>query len=163
IDDEAKRAFPLADDAVICAERFEQQLRTKRESGAAEDDARARARSNRRDDVGVLRDQFLGAVVGVRVQVSQADADDLGPVLVDGARARATPLELHAPVRAWFERSFEAPTRAQSLGWPPIMSGRSTLLLAPTGSGKTLAAFLAAIDRLCFEAPPDKKSRLRML
>lgn len=37
------------------------------------------------------------------------------------------------------------------------------MLLAPTGSGKTLAAFLTAIDRLCFEPPPEKKSRLRVL
>ena len=52
--------------------------------------------------------------------------------------------------RAWFEASFEAPTVAQTKGWPAIASGASTLLLAPTGSGKTLSAFLVAIDRLCF-------------
>lgn len=61
----------------------------------------------------------------------------------------------HAPTRAWFEASFEAPTPAQAQGWGPIARGESTLLLAPTGSGKTLAAFLVALDRLCFgEAPP---------
>ena len=52
------------------------------------------------------------------------------------------------PVRAWFEGAFAAPTRAQELGWPPILAGRSTLILAPTGSGKTLAAFLACLDAL---------------
>ncbi|HKY35730.1 MAG TPA: DEAD/DEAH box helicase [Polyangiaceae bacterium] len=52
------------------------------------------------------------------------------------------------PVRHWFEKSFQAPTRAQTLGWGPIRHGQSTLLLAPTGSGKTLAAFLSSLDRL---------------
>src|SRR6266550_3488119 len=50
--------------------------------------------------------------------------------------------------RAWFERSFDAPTPAQEKGWPVIASGEHTLIQAPTGSGKTLAAFLYAIDRL---------------
>jgi ATP-dependent helicase Lhr and Lhr-like helicase len=50
--------------------------------------------------------------------------------------------------RAWFERSFDAPTPAQEQGWPVIASGEHTLIQAPTGSGKTLAAFLYAIDRL---------------
>ncbi|MHB8060654.1 MAG: DEAD/DEAH box helicase, partial [Gaiellaceae bacterium] len=50
--------------------------------------------------------------------------------------------------RAWFERSFAAPTPAQELGWPAIASGKSVLIQAPTGSGKTLAAFLSGIDRL---------------
>ncbi len=50
--------------------------------------------------------------------------------------------------RAWFERSFAAPTPAQGKGWPVIASGEHTLIQAPTGSGKTLAAFLYAIDRL---------------
>jgi ATP-dependent Lhr-like helicase len=56
--------------------------------------------------------------------------------------------EFSPPVRTWFERSFKAPTAAQSLGWKPIRAGKSTLLLAPTGSGKTLAAFLSSLDRL---------------
>jgi ATP-dependent Lhr-like helicase len=68
-----------------------------------------------------------------------------------------------APVRAWFEASFARPTRAQVLGWPEILAGRSTLLLAPTGSGKTLAAFLAAIDRLMFTPAPPPKERCRVL
>src|SRR5881394_3234204 len=50
--------------------------------------------------------------------------------------------------RAWFERTFDAPTPAQVKGWPVIASGAHTLIQAPTGSGKTLAAFLYAIDRL---------------
>ena len=50
--------------------------------------------------------------------------------------------------RAWFERTFDAPTPAQAKGWPVIASGEHTLIQAPTGSGKTLAAFLYAIDRL---------------
>jgi ATP-dependent helicase Lhr and Lhr-like helicase len=66
-------------------------------------------------------------------------------------------------VRRWFEASFAAPTTAQAKGWPPIVGGRSTLLLAPTGSGKTLAAFLAAIDRLMFSPEPPKKERCRVL
>jgi ATP-dependent Lhr-like helicase len=53
-----------------------------------------------------------------------------------------------AKTRAWFERSFAAPTPAQELGWPAIASGKSVLIQAPTGSGKTLAAFLSGIDRL---------------
>ncbi|TMA14253.1 MAG: DEAD/DEAH box helicase, partial [Deltaproteobacteria bacterium] len=70
---------------------------------------------------------------------------------------------LRPVVRRWFESSFAAPTRAQALGWPPILAGRSTLLLAPTGSGKTLAAFLTSIDRLMFNPAPEKKSRCRVL
>ncbi|HEY6912022.1 MAG TPA: DEAD/DEAH box helicase [Myxococcales bacterium] len=69
----------------------------------------------------------------------------------------------HEPVTRWFEGSFPSPTRAQALGWPPILAGQSTLLLAPTGSGKTLAAFLTAIDRLMFTEPPSKKARCRVV
>jgi ATP-dependent Lhr-like helicase len=50
--------------------------------------------------------------------------------------------------RAWFERTFAAPTPPQALGWPKIAAGGHVLIQAPTGSGKTLTAFLSAIDRL---------------
>ena len=68
-----------------------------------------------------------------------------------------------APVRAWFDTSFAAPTEAQAQGWPAIANGDHTLLLAPTGSGKTLAAFLWAIDRLGAAPPPAKDRRCRVL
>jgi len=59
------------------------------------------------------------------------------------------PLASFSPAtRAWFERTFDAPTPPQALGWPAIASGEHVLVQAPTGSGKTLAAFLSAIDRL---------------
>jgi ATP-dependent Lhr-like helicase len=58
------------------------------------------------------------------------------------------PFLFHPAVADWFERSFDAPTRAQAEAWPAIQAGRHTLIAAPTGSGKTLAAFLAAIDAL---------------
>src|SRR2546427_4402458 len=64
--------------------------------------------------------------------------------------------------RAWFEATFQAPTRAQELAWPAIALGESVLVLAPTGSGKTLAAFLAAIDHLMF-SPAPKKAATRIL
>jgi ATP-dependent Lhr-like helicase len=60
--------------------------------------------------------------------------------------------------RAWFERTFAAPTPAQTLGWPAIASGKNVLIQAPTGSGKTLAAFLSGIDRLT--AAPGEGLRL---
>ncbi len=53
-----------------------------------------------------------------------------------------------APVRRWFESSFEGPTPAQAGGWEAISGGANALISAPTGSGKTLAAFLWGIDRL---------------
>jgi ATP-dependent Lhr-like helicase len=70
--------------------------------------------------------------------------------------AAAALAAFHAPTRAWFERSFPAPTDAQRLGWAALSEGESTLLLAPTGSGKTLAAFLHAIDRLMFGPAPQE-------
>src|SRR6184192_3488215 len=70
------------------------------------------------------------------------------------------PLDVFSPeTRAWFERSFDAPTPAQEKGWPVIASGANTLIQAPTGSGKTLAAFLYAIDRLT----PSPGAGLRVL
>src|SRR5204863_3004703 len=66
-----------------------------------------------------------------------------------GYADRVDPLAVFsAETRAWFERTFDAPTPAQTKGWPVIASGANTLIQAPTGSGKTLAAFMYAIDRL---------------
>jgi ATP-dependent helicase Lhr and Lhr-like helicase len=53
-----------------------------------------------------------------------------------------------APVRRWFEASFEGPTPAQAGGWKAISGGDNALICAPTGSGKTLASFLWGIDKL---------------
>ncbi len=69
----------------------------------------------------------------------------------------------HSPVREWFEAVFSTPTAPQSLGWPAISRGESTLILAPTGTGKTLAAFLWCIDRLMFVPPPPAAERCRVL
>ena len=56
---------------------------------------------------------------------------------------RVDPLAAFSPAtRGWFERTFDAPTPPQVLGWPAIASGEHVLIQAPTGSGKTLAAFL---------------------
>ena len=65
--------------------------------------------------------------------------------------------EFRPAVRAWFERRFDAPSRAQELGWPVIGAanappGFDVLLCAPTGSGKTLAAFMWAINGLVLQA-----------
>jgi ATP-dependent Lhr-like helicase len=56
--------------------------------------------------------------------------------------------DFHPLIRKWFQGHFLAPTEAQRLGWPAILSRRDTLIAAPTGSGKTLTAFLASLDRL---------------
>src|SRR5215831_886569 len=77
---------------------------------------------------------------------------------------KSGPLALfHPAVRAWFDAAFEAPTRAQRLGWPAIARGESTLILAPTGSGKTLTAFLWCLNRLLFEPVPAARERCRVL
>jgi ATP-dependent Lhr-like helicase len=72
-----------------------------------------------------------------------------------------------APVRAWFEGAFAAPTPAQFGGWLPIAAGRHTLIHAPTGSGKTLAAFLWCLDRLARDPSPrptrEKPGSVRVL
>src|SRR5215218_5102206 len=76
------------------------------------------------------------------------------------ARANSDPLALfHPAVRAWFAASFAEPTRPQTLGWPAIARGDSTLILAPTGSGKTLTAFLWCLDRLMFSPPAIEAGR----
>ena len=64
----------------------------------------------------------------------------------------ASGVDFHPAVAAWFRGRFEAPTDAQTAGWPRIASGRDTLISASTGSGKTLAAFLAGIDGLVRKA-----------
>jgi ATP-dependent Lhr-like helicase len=69
----------------------------------------------------------------------------------------------HPAVREWFHSSFGAPTAPQSLGWPPIARGESTLIFSPTGSGKTLAAFLWAIDRVMFSPARMSSRRCRVL
>jgi len=75
----------------------------------------------------------------------------------------STVLELfHAPVREWFAAVFPTPTRPQTMGWPAIARGDSTLILAPTGTGKTLAAFLWCIDRIMFALTPPKAQRCRV-
>ncbi len=70
----------------------------------------------------------------------------------------SAPVELapfSAPVAAWFDTTFAAPTAAQAQGWPAIAAGQHTLIAAPTGSGKTLAAFLWGIDQLVVPAPTE--------
>ena len=62
------------------------------------------------------------------------------------------PSSFHPAVRTWFERTFGAPTAAQSRGWAEVLAGHDTLIAAPTGSGKTLAAFLASLDALVHKA-----------
>ncbi len=69
----------------------------------------------------------------------------------------------HPAVQAWFREAFPQPTRAQSLGWPSLVKGDSTLLLAPTGSGKTLTAFLHCLDRLMFTPRPEGRGACRVL
>src|SRR3984893_3798552 len=69
--------------------------------------------------------------------------------------------DFHPAVRAWFERRFDSPSRAQELGWPVIGAandapGFDVLLCAPTGSGKTLAAFMWAINGLVLDAASDQ-------
>jgi ATP-dependent helicase Lhr and Lhr-like helicase len=70
--------------------------------------------------------------------------------LASNAKTSAnSPLEgFSERTRRWFYASFEAPTPAQTAGWPKIASGAHTLICAPTGSGKTLSAFLWGIDAL---------------
>ncbi|MEM7405595.1 MAG: DEAD/DEAH box helicase [Pseudomonadota bacterium] len=72
-------------------------------------------------------------------------------------------LPFSAPVSAWFEAAFAAPTPVQVRGWHEIALGHNALLLAPTGSGKTLAAFLWAVDRVANEGTGRTDSGVRVL
>jgi ATP-dependent helicase Lhr and Lhr-like helicase len=79
--------------------------------------------------------------------------------LTTGSKASAETDSLapfSAPVRRWFEASFEGPTPAQAGGWEAISGGDHALICAPTGSGKTLASFLWGIDRLVREPERGK-------
>ncbi len=67
------------------------------------------------------------------------------------------------PVAEWFAQAFAAPTKTQTLGWPAIARGESTLILAPTGTGKTLTAFLWCLDRLMTAPVPPRDARCRVL
>ncbi|HYE26064.1 MAG TPA: DEAD/DEAH box helicase, partial [Clostridia bacterium] len=69
----------------------------------------------------------------------------------------------HPAVREWFEAVFPGPTRPQTMGWPAIRKGESTLILAPTGTGKTLTAFLWCIDRLMFSTREEQRRGTRIL
>src|SRR5699024_7902405 len=64
--------------------------------------------------------------------------------------------------KSWFQKSFDAPTKAQLGAWETIASGQHALVIAPTGSGKTLAAFLSAIDKLITQ-PNESKHRTKVL
>src|SRR5512135_3729357 len=84
--------------------------------------------------------------------------------LYDGrVSTRTQDLPFAPAVREWFFETFEAPTKAQRLGWNAIAKGESALVFAPTGSGKTLAAFLAATSRIMFSPVPKKLERCRVV
>jgi ATP-dependent helicase Lhr and Lhr-like helicase len=68
-----------------------------------------------------------------------------------------------APVRRWFESSFEGPTPAQAGGWEAIAGGANALICAPTGSGKTLAAFLWGIDKLAREGGGERGEGVKVV
>lgn len=68
--------------------------------------------------------------------------------LRDEAMPAGLPEAFGPEVRAWFDRSFDAPTPVQLRAWEAVTAGEDVLVVAPTGSGKTLAAFLHAIDSL---------------
>jgi ATP-dependent Lhr-like helicase len=86
------------------------------------------------------------------------------PTLRSNPTASSNALELfHPAVRDWFQTVFTEPTRPQSMGWPAIAKGDSSLILAPTGTGKTLAAFLWAINRVMFSPVPATLDRCRIV
>ncbi|GIW88891.1 MAG: DEAD/DEAH box helicase [Isosphaeraceae bacterium] len=74
--------------------------------------------------------------------------------------AARDPLDLFLePVAAWFRNRFASLTPPQRLGWPSIVRGEHTLIVAPTGSGKTLAAFLACLNHLWAHPPGSAQPR----
>jgi ATP-dependent Lhr-like helicase len=54
----------------------------------------------------------------------------------------------HPVIEQWFQKRYAAPSPPQADGWPSIVTGNHTRILASTGSGKTPAAFLWSIDQL---------------
>ena len=63
-------------------------------------------------------------------------------------------MKLDPRLRAALEsRGLAEPTPAQSAAWPPIASGKHTLLIAPTGVGKTEAAVVPLLDALLRKPP----------
>lgn len=55
----------------------------------------------------------------------------------------------------WFYTSVGTPTKAQSLAFRAVASGKDVLVSSPTGSGKTLAAFLYFLDRFSRRAETE--------
>ena len=101
-----------------------------------------------------------------RVVRNLGPADEPCPAVAAANEERkvADPLALFHPVTAaWLRAVFEKPTLPQTLGWPAIARGDSTLILAPTGSGKTLAAFLWCIDKLMLQPPPPAAEGCRVI
>src|SRR5450759_2405478 len=93
----------------------------------------------------ILRCLARNAVVAPRIRsICVVQISILQPLRKTGVRDRASSFELRGwsgypdlmealasfseKTRAWFERSFAAPTPAQELGWPAIASGSSVLI-----------------------------------
>ncbi len=57
------------------------------------------------------------------------------------------------------KKGFDEPTLPQKEGFPPILDGKNTLLIAPAGTGKTEAAFLPILNKILHN-PREKGIRL---